>query len=392
MRDQRSARWALLASFTGMGATASAVPAVLPMVQNQLGDDVRSAVPALFFGLLLGVLASSPLLVRFRALRLTGLGCFVQAGGLTAIVLSGDALAFVAGAAAAGLGFGLAESSGSVGVKELAQGSSARPLTVVTAMVAGAAAVTPLVVAAWSFVGDVRVVLAGVAVVQVIAGTSAQRAPAAPVQHRVTRRWLRGRSVAGLLPLVCALPLYVGVESALAGWSALIAAALLPIPPAMAASGTSMFWILMAAGRLMASSATSRWNPQRVATVSVGSAAVLLLVAGGVREIAPAICAIALIGAVVALAPTYAVIIGLGLDRLDAAEAARATGLLVAAGAVGGAALPATVLAAGGGVASGEVFGAFGLLCAVVAALIAVRPGEGRAGEATTVGDSATPS
>jgi len=58
----RSARVALYLTFATMGATAATVPATIPVVSG-LGsgelDAYLRAVPALFFGLLIGVLVSS---------------------------------------------------------------------------------------------------------------------------------------------------------------------------------------------------------------------------------------------------------------------------------------------------------------------------------------------
>ncbi|MFB9310978.1 uncharacterized membrane protein YhaH (DUF805 family) [Agromyces hippuratus] len=365
----------LYAAFAGLGATAAVIPAVLPSVEQGIGTSVVSAIPALFGGLLAGVLASSVVLRRVRALHLAAIGCLVQAVALTGAALAGTAPGFIAFAALAGLGFGLTEASASVASKAASTSSTAAILTALTATVAVTAALTPLLVALAAGTERPPLVLLVVAAAQfaaavaLLAGARGSTAPA----RGERRRGLRRASVLALLPLAIALPLYVGVETVFAGWSAVIPAGLLRVDPAAAALGTSVFWGLMAVGRF-ASSAMLRGGvtTRRALLLGTLTAAGVLGVAAVVTPTAPVFGLVAIAVAVVALAPTYALTVGLALDRLDDDEAAKATGVLVACGAAGGSFVPAAILLLTEDPTASATFVATAVICLVVAALSAI--------------------
>ncbi|KRC59189.1 hypothetical protein ASE14_15575 [Agromyces sp. Root81] len=366
----------LSAAFAGLGATAAAIPAALPAVEQSVGASVVSAIPALFGGLLIGVLASSLVLRHMRALHLAAIGCLVQAVALGGAALAGTAPAFIAFAALAGLGFGLTEASASVASKAASSSSTATILTALTATVAVTAALTPLLVALAAGTERPQLVLLIVAAAQLAAAvalSTAARGTAAPTRGE-RQRGLRRASVAALLPLAIALPLYVGVETVFAGWSAVIPAELLRVDPAAAAIGTSIFWGLMAVGRF-ASSAMLRSGvtTRRALLIGTLTAAVVLGVAAVVTPTAPVFGLVAIAIAVVALAPTYALTVGLALDRLDDDEAAQATGVLVACGAAGGSFVPAAILFFTDDPTAPATFVATAVICLVVAALSAIR-------------------
>ncbi|WP_156891536.1 MFS transporter [Agromyces subbeticus] len=377
------ARRGLYVAFAGMGATAAAIPALLPSIERAVGAPVLTAVPALFGGLLVGVLASSPVLRRAHPLRVAAIGCLVQAVALGAAALAGTAATFVIFAALAGFGFGLTEAAGSVAAKSVARSSTTAILTALTGTVAVAAALTPLLVAAAAGSDQPGLILIVVAGLQVAAGavllTAGRGAPAAGSPsadsaapgHRT--RALRRTSLIALLPLAIALPLYVGVETVFAGWSAVIPAELLHLDPAAAALGTSAFWALMAAGRFTSSAVLRRGlAPRRALVIALIAAAMLLGIAALTAPVVPVLGLVAIAAAVVALAPTYAIVIGLALDRLDDIEAAHATGVLVACGAVGGTFVPALVLLVTDQPAGSVTFAVTAALCLAIAGLSAV--------------------
>lgn len=369
---------ALHAAFAGMGATAAAIPAVLPSVEQSVGASVVSAVPALFAGLLVGVLASGLALRRVRAMHLAAIGCLVQAIALGGAALAPTATAFIVFAAVAGLGFGLTEASASVASKAVSTTSTAAILTALTATVAVTAALTPFLVAAAAGTGRPPLVLLVVAAAQVAAAIAlvvGARGIAAPAPVRGERpRGLRRASLLALLPLAIALPLYVGVETVFAGWSAVIPAELLQVDPAAAAIGTSVFWALMAVGRFVSSAMLRSGVATRTALlVGLLTAAAMLALAAAVTPAAPTFGLIAIAVAVVGLAPTYALTMGLALDRLDDTEAARATGALVACGAAGGSAVPAAILLLTDDPTAPATFVATAVTCVIVAALSAIR-------------------
>ncbi|WP_136057450.1 hypothetical protein [Microbacterium sp. K24] len=367
-------RTALFAAFASLGVTAAFVPAALPSAERMLSAELSAAVPALFAGLLVGVLLSGPLLVRRPARTTLILGSALQAISLVAGVWAGHPTVFLAAAALAGLGFGLVEAAGSVAAKTAATGSATGLLSALLGTVAVCAALTPLAVAAGSEALPVLSILAVVPLVTIVllAGGEEPSPSDAP-----TRRDLRG--LAALLPFAVALPLYVGVETVLSGWSAVIPERALALDPAAAALGTSAFWALMALGRFGAAALrTASVSPVAILAVGTFGAACLMAVAGTLVDRAPEGALLALAASVVLLAPSYGLIVGLALDRLDAARSAAVTGALVACGAVGGTFVPTLVLLIGRDPASSTTLIVSAALCAVVPVLVLVAARAGR--------------
>jgi fucose permease len=343
-------RVGLYAAFAGMGGTAATIPALLPSLEFRLGSVALSAVPALFTGLLLGVLLSAPLLVRLRARTVAALGAGIQAASLIMLILASSGEAVVVVAAAAGVGFGLTEAAGSVAAKRSAAGSATRTLAALTGTVAVSAALSPVLVALAP--GGTWLVPALVAALQLTACFALlsidEEAPARPASpgfpSAAGRRWQAGSVRVSALAAV-ALVLYVGIETVFSGWSAVIPAAVLGLDSQTAALGTSVFWICMAAGRFLAAALMHRGvRPQVLLVVHTAITASALVSAVAVPS------PFGLIGlalAVVAMAPVYSLVLGEALDRLPSHLAARATGPLVAAGALGGTLVPAAVLVSG---------------------------------------------
>lgn len=369
MTNAGRARTGLFAAFAGLGVTAAFVPAILPSAERAIGADLSAAIPALFAGLLVGVLVSGPLLMRRPPQTALILGSALQAAAVIAVAAASTPGVFIAAAIVAGFGFGLVEASGSVAAKSLAVGSATGLLSALLGTVAVCAAVTPLLVALGS---DARPALGLLAVVPLasvvmLAGpTSAVSAPEAPAHRDV-------RGLLVLLPFAVALPLYVGVETVLSGWSAVIPERILEVDPALAALGTSAFWTLMAVGRFGAAALRrASVSPIVILATATSGAAVLMAAAGMLVGSAPVGALVALAAVVVLLAPSYGLILGLALDRLDPARSAAVTGALVACGAVGGTFVPTLILLVGRDPASSATFFVSAALCALVPVLVLI--------------------
>lgn len=365
----RRARAGLFAAFAGLGVTAAFVPAVLPSAERAIGADLSTAVPALFAGLLVGVLASGPLLIRRPPQTALIVGSVLQAAAIVAVAVAGTPALFIAAAAVAGFGFGLVEASGSVAAKSVAVGSATGLLSALLGTVAVCAAVTPLLVAVAS---DARAVLGILAVVPLLTVVMlAGPTPVVSVAETPPHRDVRGLLV--LLPFAVALPLYVGVETVLSGWSAVIPERILEVDPALAALGTSAFWTLMAVGRFSAAALRrASVSPIVILVAATTGAAVLMATAGMLVGSEPVWALVALAAVVVLLAPSYGLILGLALDRLDPARSAAVTGALVACGAVGGTFVPTLILLVGRDPAANTTFFVSAALCALVPVLVLV--------------------
>ncbi|PRB61630.1 sugar MFS transporter [Microbacterium sp. MYb45] len=369
MTNAGRTRAGLFTAFAGLGVTAAFVPAVLPRAERAIGADLSAAVPALFAGLLVGVLVSGPILIRRPPQTALILGSALQAAAIIAVAVASTPGVFIAAAIVAGFGFGLVEASGSVAAKSLAVGSATGLLSALLGTVAVCAAVTPLLVALGS---DVRPALGILAVVPLVTIVMlAGPTPAASLAEAPAHRDVRGLLV--LLPFAAALPLYVGVETVLSGWSAVIPERILDVDPALAALGTSAFWTLMAVGRFGAAALRrASVSPIWILATATSGAAVLMAAAGMLVGSEPVWALVALAAVVVLLAPSYGLILGLALDRLDPARSAAVTGALVACGAVGGTFVPTLILLVGRDPASSTTFFVSAALCALVPVLVLI--------------------
>lgn len=369
MTDSRN-RTALFAAFASLGVTAAFVPAALPAAERMLSAELSAAVPALFAGLLVGVLLSGQLLVRRPPRATLILGSALQAIALVAGAWAGHPAVFLAAAALAGLGFGFVEAAGSVAAKAAATGSATGLLSALMGTVAVCAALTPLAVAAGAAALPALSILAVVPLVTIVL-LAGGRAPSASASEAPARR--DARALLPLLPFAIALPLYVGVETVLSGWSAVIPERALALDPAAAALGTSVFWALMAVGRFGAAGLRRRAvSPIAILAVGTFGAACLMATAGMLVGGSPAGALVALAASVVLLAPSYGLILGLALDRLDPTRSAAVTGSLVACGAVGGTFVPSLVLLIGRDPASSTTLIVSAALCAVVPVLVVI--------------------
>ncbi|WP_404436254.1 hypothetical protein LG322_14105 [Microbacterium aerolatum] len=362
---QPVARVGLFVAFASLGVTAAFVPAILPVAERTIGENLSNAVPVLFFGLLLGVLLVGPLRRMLRLRTTIMAGSALQAVAVIAAGLSTRPATFLAAAAVAGVGFGLVEAAGSIAAKHATTGSATGLLSALTGTVACCAAVTPLVVAATSAEPRASCALAAIPAAAVFLVRDVGAPQSAPVisTRAVSSLWL-------VLPYALALPLYVGVETMLSGWSAIIPERALSLEPGVAALGTSAFWTLMALGRFGAAALRRRGlGPGAILAVgSIAATAGLTCGAAFIRE-QPVWALVSTAVAVTALAPTYGLILGLALDHLDAARGHAVTGVLVACGSLGGALVPAAILLTARDPASVFTYAASAALCALIPVL-----------------------
>jgi hypothetical protein len=280
----------------------------------------------------------TPLVVSARGAPFAArLGSLVQFAGMIAVASSHSAWSAVAGAAVAGVGFGVVEAGGTALARE---GSSpvARTLSLLTATVAVVAAVGPLLILLCGPAGF-RLVLGAAAILHLVAAVLV-RGRRRAVVARPKRARLPGRT----LPLALAVFCYVGVESTLSGLSASTVRAALTTSATVAAIGTSAFWILMTLGRLSSAALLrGRRSPRTLAVISLGAVTMLLIAAAVVAPSAPPVGLVLLALGVFSCGPCYALLLG-----MTSGASTSAISLLIAAGAVGGVVVPALVLAAGG--------------------------------------------
>lgn len=353
----------LFATFASMGISAATVPATLPSVAVSADaglDAYLPAVPALFSGLLIGVLLSAAVARWISTRTLTAAGAALQSAGFVGLAMSLSAVGFIAASALVGVGFGLVEAGGSVLAREIAGRQTARLLSALTGSVAVAAAGMPLLIALTPLGVAPRAVYVAVAVLhgsiaglwmlesrgarqrEVIEPAAAQPGAGAPDSEH---QYPRARVAVVLAPIAFALLLYVGVETVYAGWSAAIPAQALSITAEHAAIGTSVFWVLLAAGRYLATYLLGRGiSSVAYLLVSTLTAALALAASSLTFTERPWLAIATLAVAVAALGPCYSIILGIGLARVPLVHARRVTGVLVACGALGGSLTPSALL------------------------------------------------
>ncbi len=335
--------------FATLGATGSVIPAALPAMTTAVGgapNGLLPAVPALFLGLLMGVLAAPWVTVSTSLVTAVRGGAVTCAGGVSVCGIATESTAFVIGAGLAGLGFGLVEASGAAAARGVGADRAASVLTRLTLSVAVAATATPLLVVGCGAIGLPRLAFGIVAALGLSVALLSRGGPFGPVPSDpgpvppradgATDTTRRRRDAA----LGVALFGYVGAETVLSGWSSTTVATVLNSGDAVSALGTSAFWLLMSAGRLAGSAALRRWASGRVSVVGTGVLAALLGIAAAVAATRPVVTAVVLGAAILAAAPCYALLLSAAAGAAHG-RAVPATSRLIAIGATGGVAVSA---------------------------------------------------
>ncbi|WP_105036889.1 MFS transporter [Cryobacterium aureum] len=342
-------------AFAALGGTAAVIPAIIPAFAADL--EVQSAVllpaiPALFTGLLVGVLSTSFASALFSLTSLLRAGAAAQALGLAVTACAPAPLWFVVGAALAGFGFGIVEAAGTAAVRVIRSDGIPRALTKLTLIISIVATVTPLAVLASAMLGWARPIPLLIAVVQLGVVASLRRIPSVPRRTPGDGATKTSGAAAGaarpggsahtaqLSFLAAALFCYVGTESVISGWSASTLEHNLGASAAVAPLGTSAFWLLMSLGRMSGVAVTGRVFPGRVA---LGSTALIALALCGAALLQGPYPLIALLGlglAVFASGSCYGLLIGTAVERTPERNAVHASSAFVALGAAGGATIP----------------------------------------------------
>lgn len=329
-------------AFAALGGTAAVVPAVIPALALELGAptaELLPAVPALFTGLLAGVLSISPLSRRFSLTALLRGGSGAQAIGLALAGFAPTPVWFIIGAGIAGAGFGLVEAGGSAVVRVLGAQGMPRALTRLTLWIGVVATVTPLVVLASATLGWARPVPLGLAALNLALVFALRGMPSAVPAPGASGAPVRPpTSTARMALLAAALFCYVGTETVVSGWSASTFERELGTTAAVAALGTSAFWLLITLGRLAGTAALGRRGASAASVALLctaliaGSLGLAALTAGRL----PA-ASLLLIGvSVLASGPCYALLLGLAVGHAADDRAVQASSRFVALAAAGG--------------------------------------------------------
>ena len=336
----RNDRGQLIALFALLGAAASALPASIPSFAEAIAVSVTellNAVPLMFAGLFLGVSVAPLLAQRLREQRLIQGFAVVLATGILLVGLSQTVTVFLVSAIVLGVGFGALEVLGTAAAKRL-QSDTASRLTRLNAVFAISAFGTPALLALASSIDQSAWVLY-LLFAAALTFAFRFRSETGPVVREARAK----KPTAALFVFMGAAILFVGGETVISGWSAVIASELGGFDAGLAALGGSSFWGLLAVGRILSVALTPRiLTPASALPVWLLIATGSLLVAFISWDFVSAIGALmAFALATVAIGPCYALIIGMALDTQEAIGAVAYTSSLVLAGSLGGFVLPA---------------------------------------------------
>ncbi|MDZ7708566.1 MAG: MFS transporter [Trueperaceae bacterium] len=365
LRDpkRRSLLVAAALGLLGIGALQAMYGPAFPGLIERYGvgvDAVGLTVVLNFAGSFVATVASSVLLVRvgYRPV-LFGAGATMTAGVVLA-ALAPTWTWLLIGAAAAGLGFGLLNVAFNLLIARVFAPNAAPILNLMSAVFGVGAVLGPVAVGAAG--GSLRLPFLGLALLVGMATVLSLRVPepeAAPTAEPAPLPWLAA------IGFVALYALYVATESGVASWETV------HLEPSLGARSaafmTSVFWIALTIGRLLAIPLSARIAPRTLVLLSSG-AGLAALTAAHVTSFAPV--AYALAG--LTLAPVFPTTLA-WIERVFPRRSERIVPLALAVANVGPvagtAAIGAWVAHSGPGVIPTALSGVAACLLVVVALL-----------------------
>lgn len=337
-------------SFALMGAASASVPASIPFRSTEIGvpsSELLLAVPFLFLGLLVGILATPLLSKSIGINRQAKIALITQAVGVLLNGMSSSSVFFIFSALLLGFGFGQLE----VLITSITRQSSydvGRSLTRIGAFLSFAAFLTPLLLMLaeslqLSFVINLLIFFASIYVASIFTS------PKFDVTNQ-NISLLKSKSV-NVYFLLVASACYVGAETILSGWSAVLYENNVSSKSAIAPLGTSIFWFALTLGRLLGTwSATLSLSKKTVAMLwSIGFFLSLIFLYFATGKSNGSFFLPIFIVAVTFAGPCYGFLIGHAVSFFDVSQAVKSASLYVLVGAIGGVTIPLVVQLATGG-------------------------------------------
>ena len=363
-------RLQLAVLFALLGSAASALPASIPALALEFEVSASSlvgAVPVMFAGLFFSVGLAPLASAKFSDIALVRGFSLVLATGLFLLAISPQASMFISAGFALGLGFGALEVLGTAASKRLSTDTASR-LTRLNAIFAISAFLTPILFVVLSASLSPKLLFFLLFITALIFAVGYQSEHPATTQGRKLIR--PNKTIAAFL---LATVFYVGAETVIASWSAVLASELGGLDAQLAAIGGSSFWGLLALGRLTSVALTPKFlEPKFALALWLALAGISLMVAWVSWDVVSQAGILVAFGlAAIAAGPCYALIIGLALDSQNGAHAVALTSTLVLAGAAGGFALPG-ILQGFASIQSALVMAGAGFLAALIFTLVGI--------------------
>ncbi|MCX5051927.1 MFS transporter [Streptomyces sp. NBC_00201] len=359
----RPAAVASCVGFVLIGMLQALYGPVVPGLREEFGLSPSGAGLGLslhFTGGVVGVLAFNAIHSRISNRALLAASYGLMAAGAAGFALAPDWPLALCTAFLGGLGFGGID----YGLNQLfAVGFGDRSTAMLNVLNAhfGIGAVLGPAIVAWLGPDEYAYAFGACAVLAallIVFGSSGVRTGVVDEGPAVVERPLGlPRVLVGFLALYI---LNVGVEAGVGGWEPTHLETV-GYSAAVAASATSVYWLMMTAGRFLVVPITLRYSPERILTICAAGMTVCLLLAR-VKEVAP----VAYAGVGLFIAPVFPT----GLPWLNRAlpQAKRAGAWVIAASMIGGVAAPPLL---GAGIETSGIHAVPWLLTALSAASLA---------------------
>ena len=329
------------AVFAVMGAASAALPATIPMRANQLGiplTQLMPSIPTLFFGLALGI-AFTPLISKVLSTsNHVRNSIALQTIGVLGIGFLDTQRLFIASALIIGFGFGQLE----VLITSIARVQTEHVGNLLTRLgiyLASAAFLTPIAIIGLDLIGASKVIylmIASVSLYLVISFKTGQ------IYTESKNLLVLKLANVKVYLLVLAITFYVGAETILAGWSAVLFSENISDNLVSAPLGTSIFWAGMTLGRVVGTFVSSKnFSAKATATLwSLGLSISLLFLSRITQEASQAAFLLILVTAIFFAGPCYGFIIGLAVSIYEQSLAIKSAAFFVLIGSFGGVMVP----------------------------------------------------
>ena len=335
-------RTQLGAVFALMGAATASLPATIPMRANQLGistEQLMPAVPALFFGLFVGIALTPFISKTLTTTNHVRISIAMQTLGVLGIGVLNSQQLFIASSLVIGFGFGQLE----VLITSIARVESAQLGNLLTRLgiyLASSAFLTPIAIIGLDLLEASHFINIGIAVTSVYVSGVFKTEQIYPQSKNFLVLKLANRKVY-LLLLTTAF--YVGAETILAGWSAVLFSENISRNLVSAPLGTSIFWAGMTLGRVVGTYASSKNFSTKASAIlwSSGLSLSLALLSQMNDGSSRSAFLFLMVLAIFFAGPCYGFILGLAVSLYEEALAIKSATLFVLIGALGGVLIPA---------------------------------------------------
>jgi hypothetical protein len=329
------------AVFAVMGGASAALPATIPMRANQIGiplTQLMPSIPTLFFGLALGI-AFTPLISKLLSTsNHVRSSIALQTIGVLGIGFLDSQQLFIASALIIGFGFGQLE----VLITSIARVQTEHVGNLLTRLgiyLASAAFLTPIAIIGLDLIGASKVIylmIASVSLYLVISFKTGQ------IYTESKNLLVLKLANVKVYLLVLAITFYVGAETILAGWSAVLFSENISDNLVSAPLGTSIFWAGMTIGRVVGTFVSSKnFSAKVTATLwSLGLSISLLFLSRITQEASQAAFLLILVTAIFFAGPCYGFIIGFAVSIYEQSLAIKSAAFFVLIGSFGGVMVP----------------------------------------------------